>query len=81
MAGSNHRRLVVETDLPQQPKGLLQGFAALLVDLPGGDGAKILRSIHDKILTLPDETIVFPGHGDSTTIAREKRFNPFLQDF
>ena len=50
-------------------------------DLPGGDGAKILRSIHEKILTLPDETIVFPGHGDSTTIAREKRFNPFLRDF
>jgi len=47
-------------------------------DLPGGDGKQILRSIHDKLLSLPDETVVIPGHGDATTIGREKRFNPFL---
>ena len=48
-------------------------------DLPGGDGRLILRSIHDKLLRLPDETVVIPGHGESTTIAREKARNPFLQ--
>jgi glyoxylase-like metal-dependent hydrolase (beta-lactamase superfamily II) len=49
-------------------------------DLPGGDGRQILRSIHDKLLPLPDETVVIPGHGESTTIGREKQFNYFLQD-
>jgi glyoxylase-like metal-dependent hydrolase (beta-lactamase superfamily II) len=48
-------------------------------DLPGGDGSQILRSIHEKLLTLPEETLVFPGHGPGTTIGREKRFNSFLQ--
>ena len=48
-------------------------------DLPGGDGRQILRSIHDKLLPLPDETIVIPGHGETTTIGREKQFNYFLQ--
>ena len=48
-------------------------------DLPGGDGRKILRSIHDKLLPLADETVVIPGHGESTTIGRERRFNYFLQ--
>lgn len=48
-------------------------------DLPGGDGRQILRSIHDKLLTLPEETVVIPGHGDTTTIGREKQFNYFLQ--
>ena len=48
-------------------------------DLPGGDGRQIIRSIHDKLMTLPEETIVIPGHGDKTTVAREKRLNPFLQ--
>ena len=47
-------------------------------DLPGGNGKQILQSIHDKLLPLPGETIVIPGHGDATTIAREKRHNPFL---
>src|SRR2546426_938835 len=40
---------------------------------------EMLRSIHDKLLPLPDETIVIPGHGESTTIGREKQFNYFLQ--
>ena len=48
-------------------------------DLPGGDGKQILRSIHDKLLPLPGETLVFPGHGEKTTISREKEFNYFLQ--
>jgi glyoxylase-like metal-dependent hydrolase (beta-lactamase superfamily II) len=48
-------------------------------DLPGGDGKQILRSIHDKLLPLPEETVVVPGHGNSTTIGREKQHNYFLQ--
>ena len=48
-------------------------------DLPGGDGRLILKSIHDKLLGLPEETVVIPGHGEMTTIGREKERNPFLQ--
>jgi glyoxylase-like metal-dependent hydrolase (beta-lactamase superfamily II) len=48
-------------------------------DLPGGDGRQILRSIHDKLLPLPEDTVVIPGHGENTTIGREKRLNYFLQ--
>jgi hydroxyacylglutathione hydrolase len=48
-------------------------------DLPGGDGRQILRSIRDKLLPLPGDAIVIPGHGPKTTIAREKESNPFLQ--
>jgi glyoxylase-like metal-dependent hydrolase (beta-lactamase superfamily II) len=50
-------------------------------DLPGGDEHQILRSIEDKLLTLPDETVVIPGHGADTTIGREKERNPFLRGF
>jgi glyoxylase-like metal-dependent hydrolase (beta-lactamase superfamily II) len=48
-------------------------------DLPGGDGKQILRSIADKLLTLPEELVVVPGHGANTTIGREKERNPFLR--
>ena len=48
-------------------------------DLPGGDSKKILRSIHAKLLTLPESAVVIPGHGPNTTIGREKEFNYFLQ--
>lgn len=47
-------------------------------DFPGGDSSELLASIKNKLLTLPDETIVYPGHGDTTTIGEERRFNPFL---
>jgi glyoxylase-like metal-dependent hydrolase (beta-lactamase superfamily II) len=47
-------------------------------DLPGGNGRQILQSIHEKLLPLPGETTVLPGHGEATTIEREKRHNPFL---
>lgn len=47
-------------------------------DLPGGDYALLMRSINEKLLTLPDETQVFPGHGDPTTIGAERAMNPFL---
>lgn len=49
-------------------------------DLPGGDTRLLLRSIHDKLLTLPEKTVVLPGHGPPTTIGREKSTNPFLQE-
>jgi glyoxylase-like metal-dependent hydrolase (beta-lactamase superfamily II) len=48
-------------------------------DLPGGDGRQILRSIHDKLLPLPETAVVVPGHGPNTTIGRERVRNPFLQ--
>ncbi|MFH1681785.1 MAG: MBL fold metallo-hydrolase [Candidatus Eisenbacteria bacterium] len=47
-------------------------------DLPGGSCETLLRSIRDRLLTLPDETIVHSGHGPDTTIGRERRSNPFL---
>ena len=40
---------------------------------------QILRSIHAKLLTLPDNTLVYPGHGGNTTIGRERESNPFLE--
>lgn len=48
-------------------------------DLPGGDGKKILVSIREKFLPLPDDTLVIPGHGPTTTMGHEKEFNHFLQ--
>jgi hydroxyacylglutathione hydrolase len=48
-------------------------------DLPGGDGRQIIRSIHGRLLTLPDTTRVIPGHGPETTIGEERETNPFLQ--
>jgi glyoxylase-like metal-dependent hydrolase (beta-lactamase superfamily II) len=48
-------------------------------DLPGGNPRQILRSIEEKLLGLPEETVVVPGHGPNTTIGREKERNPFLQ--
>ena len=47
-------------------------------DLWGGDMAQLINSIREKILTLPDETVIASGHGPTTTVADEKRFNPFL---
>jgi glyoxylase-like metal-dependent hydrolase (beta-lactamase superfamily II) len=48
-------------------------------DLPGGHTGKLLASIQEKLLPLPDSTKVIAGHGDSTTIGAERRTNPFLQ--
>lgn len=47
-------------------------------DLPGGDTRTLIHSIHDKLLPLPDATIVIPGHGPNTTIGQERESNPFL---
>jgi len=47
-------------------------------DFPDGDFDALRRAIHDKLFTLPDDTIVHPGHGPDTTIGHEKRTNPFV---
>jgi len=48
-------------------------------DLPGGNSQQILDSIHSRLLALPEETKVLPGHGPATTIGAERRSNPFLR--
>lgn len=47
-------------------------------DLPGGSTQKIMRSLHSTVLSLPDDTVVIPGHGPLTTIGEERESNPFL---
>jgi glyoxylase-like metal-dependent hydrolase (beta-lactamase superfamily II) len=47
-------------------------------DLPGGDAKTLIRSVRDKLMMLPDETTVLPGHGALTSIGREREHNPFL---
>lgn len=49
-------------------------------DLPGGDMAAMWASLRDKVLPLPDETVVLPGHGPTTTIAAERATNPYLRE-
>ena len=48
-------------------------------DLPGGSGNALLNSIVGKLLVLDDDTLVLPGHGESSTIGAERRTNPFLE--
>lgn len=48
-------------------------------DFPTGSMSKLVRSIKDKLFVLPDKTKVYPGHGEETTIGREKQYNPFCQ--
>jgi glyoxylase-like metal-dependent hydrolase (beta-lactamase superfamily II) len=48
-------------------------------DLPGGSHGELLKSIRDKIFSLPDGTRLFPGHGEETTVGWERTNNPFLQ--
>jgi len=48
-------------------------------DLPGGSYPQIIRSIREKLLTLPDDIVVYPGHGGPTTIGSEREHNPFLR--
>lgn len=50
-------------------------------DLPGGNQTELMKSIHTKLLSLPETTLVYPGHGPSTTIEAEMESNPFLNGF
>ncbi|GAA3267770.1 MBL fold metallo-hydrolase [Dactylosporangium vinaceum] len=49
-------------------------------DLPGGSMNQMMASLRDKVLTLPDQTVVLPGHGPETTIGRERARNPYLRE-
>src|SRR3546814_18525288 len=49
-------------------------------DLPGGNQQQLMQSIRERLYTLPSETIVYPGHGPTTTIGFEKENNPFIRD-
>lgn len=57
----------------------LFNFGIGRTDFPGGSYRQILDSIHTKLMILPDNTIVYPGHGPDTTIGTERRANPFLR--
>lgn len=48
-------------------------------DLQGGNYEQLINSINKKIMTLPEDTVIYPGHGDCTTVGDEKRYNPFLK--
>jgi hydroxyacylglutathione hydrolase len=50
-------------------------------DFPGMSHEHLMKSIREKLMVLPDETVVYPGHGPPTTIGDERRGNPFLQDY
>jgi hydroxyacylglutathione hydrolase len=68
-----------------EPPRLLAGdlvFAGSIgrTDLPGGSMRDMLASLATRFLTLPDETVVLPGHGPETTVGRERAYNPFLTD-
>ncbi|MBP5453478.1 MAG: MBL fold metallo-hydrolase, partial [Lachnospiraceae bacterium] len=47
-------------------------------DMPTGSSRKLIESIKEKLMVLPDETKVYPGHGDTTSIGNERKYNPFL---
>jgi hydroxyacylglutathione hydrolase len=49
-------------------------------DLPGGDHTTMMETLRTKVLTLPDDIVVLPGHGEQTSIGRERATNPFLRD-
>ncbi len=67
----------------ESPQIILSGDTLFMgsigrTDLFGGDYDAIMKSLRNVYLQLPDETVVYPGHGDKTTIGFEKRYNPFL---
>ena len=78
-----HTQGSISLYIPQQEK-LIAGDTLFRdsigrTDLPGGNSRQILSSIKTSLLTLPEETVVIPGHGAETTIGREKERNPFLR--
>jgi glyoxylase-like metal-dependent hydrolase (beta-lactamase superfamily II) len=74
-----------ETDAADVSEVMFSGdllFAGSIgrTDLPGGDHPTMLRSLREKVLPLADDVVVLPGHGEQTSIGRERATNPFLQD-
>jgi len=70
---------------PQHVRAVICGdalFAGSIgrTDFPGGDMEVLLENIRSRIFTLPDDTLVLPGHGPLTTVGREKQTNPFLRE-
>jgi glyoxylase-like metal-dependent hydrolase (beta-lactamase superfamily II) len=71
--------------IPAEPKGMV--FVGDVIfqesigrnDFPDGEPAVQIPMIRSKIMTLPDDTIIYPGHGNSTTVGAERRLNPFLK--
>ena len=82
--GSVSFRITVETE--QGPRMVVLGGDVLFrdgvgrTDLPAGDTEVLMQSIAKKFLVLDDDAVVLPGHGQSTTIGRERSSNPFLRD-
>ena len=58
----------------------LFNFGIGRTDFPGCSHERLMKSIREKLMVLPDDTIVYPGHGPATTIGNERQWNPFLQD-
>jgi hydroxyacylglutathione hydrolase len=77
-AGKSAPKTFVGPDILLAGDTLFQGSIGR-TDLWGGSMPKIIRSIREKLLALPDEVIVYPGHGDTTTIGSERYNNPFLR--
>jgi hydroxyacylglutathione hydrolase len=73
-----HLAFYVEEGLVLSGDALFAGSIGR-VDLPGGSMEVLMRSIEARLLTLPDETTVYPGHGPQTTVGNERASNPFLQ--
>lgn len=69
-----------ETDIVFSGDALFAGSIGR-TDLPGGNHEQLIQSIHHKLLTLPEETLVLSGHGPETTIEQEMETNPFLNGF
>ena len=70
---------------PGNPPALFVGdtiFAGSVgrTDFPGGDARTLLDSIRSQLLTLPDDLTLYPGHGPATTVGRERKSNPYIQD-
>jgi glyoxylase-like metal-dependent hydrolase (beta-lactamase superfamily II) len=80
---AGHVVFVYKGGQPEQPWIVLGGdvlFRGSIgrTDFPDGDFDQLYRSIHDKLFTMPDDTIVLPGHGEPTQIAFERQHNPFV---
>jgi hydroxyacylglutathione hydrolase len=80
----NSARQETHSQVHAAPQTLLAGdtlFAGSIgrTDLWGGSFPQIIRSIKEKLLTLPEETVVYAGHGGTTTIGEEREFNPFVR--